>query len=250
LLTHIRNPKRSLLFIGFRLYDWQLRMLMHVLDRNSDNASKKSRSFALEVATMGLDKSTRNFYSTDHSIDFFQMKPRAFVKELRSRVKKAEGGEEEVEAVSTPVSRPIFICHASQDKEYAADLADRLRANGLEPWLDKEQLRGGDTWDSLIEEALAEVSYVVVLQSRNMVARREHDQKNYVNREIRTALDEQLGLSPKRRFLIPVYIDGKKSLLEDFKLKQIQSIDLDDDDGFDELVSVIRQDLLRSEQTS
>jgi len=41
-------------------------------------------------------------------------------------------------------SGAVFLSYASQDAEAAARICDALRAAGVEVWLDKSELRGGD----------------------------------------------------------------------------------------------------------
>ena len=39
----------------------------------------------------------------------------------------------------------VFLAHNSQDKPQVIEIARYLKKNGLNPWLDKEQILGGDT---------------------------------------------------------------------------------------------------------
>jgi hypothetical protein len=39
----------------------------------------------------------------------------------------------------------VFLAHNSQDKPQVIEIARHLKENGLNPWLDKEQILGGDT---------------------------------------------------------------------------------------------------------
>ena len=46
LRSALKDPKRTFLFLGFRLDQWQLRILLHVL---ADNARRQFKSFAVEL---------------------------------------------------------------------------------------------------------------------------------------------------------------------------------------------------------
>jgi TIR domain len=48
----------------------------------------------------------------------------------------------------------VFLSHNSDDKPAVEALAIRLRAAGMEPWLDKWNLIPGNPWQEEIEQAL------------------------------------------------------------------------------------------------
>ena len=114
----------------------------------------------------------------------------------------------------------MFICHASEDAEKAREIHDALKRAGLEPWLDKESLRGGDVWDDHIESTIKEVDYFVVLNSRALDAKSRA--ASYVNKEIKKALEaEELRLLGS--FIIPVTVDDTPLLKP---LSKYHAIDL------------------------
>lgn len=66
----------------------------------------------------------------------------------------------------------VFISHASEDKEAAAEpLADELRARGLRVWLDKTELRIGDSLRRKIDYGLAHSTFGVVVLSKSFFAK-------------------------------------------------------------------------------
>jgi hypothetical protein len=238
LKSALRDPERTLLFLGFELDQWQFRVLLHVLARD---ARRRYKSFAFETDDLGLDEDTREFYRTGHKIHFVVGEPMEFARELRSRV-RLEEPEEPTNGDGRPALSPdaptAFICHASEDKEVANRVSDFLQANGIDTWFDKDELRGGDRWDSMIRRTIgAEVDYVIVLQSASMLAK----DVGYVNREINLALDRQMEYRAPRRFLIPVVIDRSDSRL--VELEHLQATDLSNPAGFDELVRTIKRDI-------
>ncbi len=238
LKSALRDPERTLLFLGFELDQWQFRVLLHVLARD---ARRRYKSFAFETDDLGLDEDTREFYRTGHKIHFVVGEPMEFARELRSRV-RLEEPEEPTNGDGRPALSPdaptAFICHASEDKEVANRVSDFLQSNGIDTWFDKDELRGGDRWDSMIRRTIgAEVDYVIVLQSASMLAK----DVGYVNREINLALDRQMEYRAPRRFLIPVVIDRSDSRL--VELEHLQATDLSNPAGFDELVRTIKRDI-------
>ena len=132
----------------------------------------------------------------------------------------------------------VFISYASEDEAHARKLVDVLQASGLDPWFDKQGLRGGDRWDDAIRNALNEVDYVVVVQSAALAAK----VRSYVNREIDLALQNQQLVRRGFCYLIPVRVDDSPELDE---LKHLQTVDVRDDAGCQDLVNVILRDQQR-----
>lgn len=66
----------------------------------------------------------------------------------------------------------VFISHASEDKEAVAEpLADELRARGLKVWLDRTELRIGDSLRRKIDYGLAHSTFGVVILSKAFFAK-------------------------------------------------------------------------------
>jgi hypothetical protein len=59
----------------------------------------------------------------------------------------------------------IFISHAHGDRSVADDVEAALRAAGLQTWLDVREIAPGDSFLKLMNEGLADSSYVLVLLS-------------------------------------------------------------------------------------
>ncbi len=132
----------------------------------------------------------------------------------------------------------VFICHTSEDTDFADALYGQLNAAGLDPWLDKENLRGGDRWDDMIQKVIKnEIDYFLVLQSESL--QKKARGKCYVNKEINKAREQQKMFPPSIRFIIPLKIGDCETLEE---LKDIQTIPIDDRDNIAELVRLIDRD--------
>ncbi|MDE3721372.1 DUF1883 domain-containing protein [Nocardiopsis sp. N85] len=66
----------------------------------------------------------------------------------------------------------VFISHASEDKEAVAEpLAEELRTRGLKVWLDKTELRIGDSLRRKIDYGLAHSTFGVVILSKSFFAK-------------------------------------------------------------------------------
>ncbi|MAF58808.1 toll/interleukin-1 receptor domain-containing protein [Ponticaulis sp.] len=77
-------------------------------------------------------------------------------------------------------NRPnIYLAHASEDKrDLAEPLARQLIAQGINVWLDKWEIRYGDSLRQKMDEGLSNCSHFVVLLTPNSIG------KNWVNSEI------------------------------------------------------------------
>ena len=229
ILSELRDKEKSFLFLGFGFRHWYLRILLHILQVEP----KKYSSFALEKFDVNQLRNTIYFFSeSDYKIQICNTELISFTKELRGRYERMS---------PVPPPKPqlrdaptIFICHASEDKGYAAKLYKQLEGGGFKPWLDKENLRGGDLWDSQIQKTIDEIDYFIVLHSKALV---EKD-IGYVNKEIKIALNRQL-LFRRARFIIPVQIDNSP-LLEEFK--PFHTIDLREESQIEELLTAITRD--------
>src|SRR5262249_46419703 len=65
----------------------------------------------------------------------------------------AEKDREPISTVHAQAAMPagaVFLSYASQDVAAAEQIAAALRAAGIEVWIDKSELRGGDAWDQSI----------------------------------------------------------------------------------------------------
>lgn len=94
----------------------------------------------------------------------------------------------------------VFVSHASEDKaRFVLGFAERLRAAGIDAWLDRwEMLPGDSVVDRIFEEGLAEAGAVVVVLSVHSV------DKPWVREELNAAFVKRVAGRTK---LIPVLLD-------------------------------------------
>jgi len=97
----------------------------------------------------------------------------------------------------------IFLSYASEDAEAATRICEALRAAGIEVWLDRNELRGGDAWDSQIKKQIHDCALFIPLISAHTNARIE----GYFRREWKLATRRLLDRSDDAAFLVPVVID-------------------------------------------
>jgi hypothetical protein len=105
--------------------------------------------------------------------------------------------------MSQSVPGEIFLSYAREDSEAAHRFADGLRAFGLDVWLDRSELRGGDAWDATIRKKIRDCALFIPIVSAQTQGRRE----GYFRREWNLAVERTLDMSSGSPFVLPVVID-------------------------------------------
>lgn len=98
------------------------------------------------------------------------------------------------------VAPKVFVSHASEDKDrFVLGFAKKLRENGIDAWLDKWEMRPGDSLvDKIFEEGIKEAkAFIIILSSFSV-------QKPWVREELNAAVVKRINNGTK---LIPVVID-------------------------------------------
>jgi TolB-like protein/Tfp pilus assembly protein PilF len=105
-----------------------------------------------------------------------------------------------------PPSHPtgaVFISYASEDAAAAERIATSLRGGGIEVWFDRNELRGGDTWDAQIRRQIRDCTLFLAVISANTQRRHE----GYFRLEWNLG-DQRTQLRGRSRaFILPVCID-------------------------------------------
>ncbi|HEV7985273.1 MAG TPA: TIR domain-containing protein, partial [Steroidobacteraceae bacterium] len=95
------------------------------------------------------------------------------------------------------------MSHASEDEAAALRIASALRTAGVEAWLDRSELKGGDAWDHRIREQLRDCALFVPVISRHTTCRPEA----YFRLEWHLADQRTLLMARSKAFIVPVCID-------------------------------------------
>jgi hypothetical protein len=95
--------------------------------------------------------------------------------------------------------RKAFICHSSRDKAFARKLATELRKEGIEVWIDEEQILVGHDFTTKLEEGLKDADFIIVVLSPNFVQYGPWAQEEY-----RQALSRQV--SEQKIRILPVLV--------------------------------------------
>jgi hypothetical protein len=98
------------------------------------------------------------------------------------------------------MSPKVFVSHASEDKDrFVIGFATKLRAKGIDAWLDKWEMFPGDSLvDKIFEEGIKEAAAVIMVISSSSIT------KPWVREELNAAFVARVNKGSK---LIPVLID-------------------------------------------
>jgi predicted ATPase/DNA-binding winged helix-turn-helix (wHTH) protein len=101
------------------------------------------------------------------------------------------------------LSRAVFVSYASEDGAAALRIAAALRVAGIEVWLDRSELRGGDAWDHSIRQQLRDCMLFMPVISHHTTRRSEA----YFRLEWHLADQRTLLMARSKAFIVPVCID-------------------------------------------
>jgi len=104
----------------------------------------------------------------------------------------------------TERNNAVFLSYATQDADAALRLCQALRGAGIEVWLDRSELRGGDAWDQRIRREIRDCALFIPIISANTQARLE----GYFRREWKLAVARTFDMADDKTFLMPVVIDS------------------------------------------
>jgi len=126
----------------------------------------------------------------------------------------------------------VFLCHSSGDKPAVRNLYKRLLADGIDPWLDDENLLPGQFWEQEIPTTVRNSDVVLVCLTQLAVTK-----AGYLQKEIKLALDVADEQPEGTIFLIPLKLEDC-SLPE--RLRHLQWVNLFDERGYIQLLRSLR----------
>jgi formylglycine-generating enzyme required for sulfatase activity len=126
----------------------------------------------------------------------------------------------------------VFLCHASGDKPAVRELYQRLHTDGIDAWLDEEDLLPGQDWQRAIPKAVRDSDVVLVCLSRNSI-----NKAGYVQKEIKFALDVADEQPEDTIFLIPLKLEECKV---PERLSRWQWVNLFHPNGYERLMRALR----------
>ncbi len=155
------------------------------------------------------------------------------VNQAPSATNPAASSQNIAQANPIKTTRPlrVFLCHSSGDKAQARALYQRLRADGVEPWLDAEDLIPGQNWDMEIRKAVKKADIVLVCLSKDSITK-----EGYVQREIKFALDRAEEKPEGNIYLIPLKIEECEL---PFRLSSYHAVKYYEERGYEHLLKAL-----------
>lgn len=154
------DDRKTYLFFGFNLENWQFRLLLDGLKLKDENTTLSPRASRFPVSAM-----TKTFYEERFSFQFIDKEAEDFLGELQVQVlpKQQEGGQK---------AKKVFLLYNEKDESYKNNLENNLSQliKNAEIILDYPQkfLAGTDNADVL--EALKKADIILPLLSPNFLA--------------------------------------------------------------------------------
>ena len=127
----------------------------------------------------------------------------------------------------------IFLVYAHGDKETVRKLHQRLIRNGINAWLDVQNLQPGQDWQHEIRRAILQCDLVLVCLTRGF-----DKQPGYRHEELKIALDKAKLLEDGKIFIIPVRLEECKMPAA---LSHLHRVDLFEPGGYKKLIHALQE---------
>ena len=232
--------KQSLLLLGNRFGDWVSRFFLRMAKGEPLSIPGKPDYLADDIRAgdnliLFLHTFSRGtkVYTRGAAIDF--------VNELWNRWSMRAVPESEAEAASAINKLPgaLFLSYASEDREVVEKIKNRLEAEGMEVFFDKERLEGGDEWDKKIRRNIRQCSLFLPIISKNTLT----CEKRYFRIEWNDAIEIEKMTPPGETFVLPIVIDDTSATEQNLpaRFHEVQSVSAPGGDTPPELVGRIKQ---------
>jgi hypothetical protein len=131
----------------------------------------------------------------------------------------------------------VFISYAKEDIGEAKRIYNDLKSNGIELWMDSEDLLPGQKWRDEIKKAIKKSAYFLILISNKSLTK-----KGFIQNELKIALDILNELPESTIFIIPVRIEDCEP--DDELIRERQWVDLFEsyENGLDKILKVVKSE--------
>lgn len=126
------------------------------------------------------------------------------------------------------ISLKIFLCHSHGDRVTVHALWSRLKKDGVDVWLDRENLQPGQNWEREIRKAILKSDVVIACLSKGF-----NKQKGFRHEELKIALKKADLIPDDEVFIIPVRLE-ECDMPE--SLRHLHRVDLFERDGYKKLI--------------
>ena len=98
----------------------------------------------------------------------------------------------------------VFLCHNSADKPAVREIAQKLKKEGIKPWLDEDQIRPGTSWQTVLGEQIETIkSAAVFVGDGGFGPWQDQESQSFLNRFVN-----------RKCAVIPVVLDSVKATPE------------------------------------
>lgn len=206
---------QNLLIIGTGLSDWLARFFIRTAkgQRLSDQRASAKEFMVDDLISREPDLVTfLKSFSRDTEM-FPEYESVKFVDELYKRYMESggsgDGGDVAPAADDLQMEKgAVFISYASEDRPFAAAIADALSSANVSVWLDRKQLEGADDYDLKIRRNIKNCSLFIPLISKTTQRRITN---SYFQREWKLAVQRADFEADGVPFLIPTALDDTPS---------------------------------------
>lgn len=204
--------RQSLLLLGNRFTGWMARFFLRMAKSGRLSSGGKSDYVAdpeisndtRQVLFLKSFSRTTKIYRGGEAVDFVTELHRRWIERHPTPVQ--------------PVPRPtdpsdmergaVFLSYASGDREPVEKIKAALEAAGVGVWFDRDQLQGGDAWDTKIRRNIQSCSlFVPVISTRTLTTDRRYFRVEW---NLALAEAQKVSFSHQEAFLFPVVIDDTK----------------------------------------
>ncbi|MEO8399709.1 MAG: toll/interleukin-1 receptor domain-containing protein [Ignavibacteriaceae bacterium] len=196
LINALKN--KNLLFLGCAFPDWMVRFILRLLSNEPLHDWGSNRKIFVVNDQTDLRQRQYNFLK-NYEVVTYEGNTIDFVKELTTRWKqKPQEGK----------SKMIFLSYSRKDKDAVEALKKSLESiDNVSCWYDKQDLEGGDIYNTDIILNIRKADLFIPLISANSLANKEgYVYKEWSSAEFQNIYRKNDGANEK--FLIPVVIDN------------------------------------------
>ena len=232
--------ERPLLLLGNSFPDWLARMFLRMVRKTPLDHREVPKQYLSDMKAIKdpfLRFFLRNFATNTELIE--DLGPIEFVAELSRRWQQRYAGQNvEADSPARVAAKPmpknaVFISYcatdaagnSAKDSQVALAIREALESRGIDVWLDKDQLQGGDEYERKIERYVNTCSLFMPLISETTESR----EGGFFRKEWSWALRKMPDFTGSgRQFLFPVVIDNinpyQAKVPEEFKRIQFTPV--------------------------
>lgn len=127
----------------------------------------------------------------------------------------------------------IFLIYAHGDKETVRKLHQRIFRDGINAWIDAQNLQPGQDWQHEIRRAILKSDLILVCLSNAF-----NKQPGYRHEELKIALEKAKLLDDDKIFIIPVRLEKCDTPVS---LRHLHRVDLFEAGGYKKLIHALRR---------